>query len=45
MAVRYRLPPLMREAAAEFASTFILLVSINYESQKAEELDNGLSQM
>ncbi len=24
---RFRLPPLMREAAAEFASTFILLVS------------------
>ena len=27
MAVRFRLPALMREAAAEFASTFILLVS------------------
>ena len=27
MAVRFRWPPLMREAAAEFASTFILLVS------------------
>ena len=27
MAVRFRLPPLMREAAAEFAATFILLVS------------------
>lgn len=27
MAVRFRLPQLMREAAAEFASTFILLVS------------------
>ena len=27
MAVRFRLPALMREAAAEFAATFILLVS------------------
>ena len=26
MAVRFRLPALMREAAAEFAATFILLV-------------------
>ena len=27
MAVRFHLPALMREAAAEFAATFILLVS------------------
>lgn len=27
MAVRFRLPALVREALAEFASTFILLVS------------------